>query len=100
MESGLFMRTRQQDQDACPEVTLNLDDQMDVIHAKCNQLGIPTENTDNLPNGQTVESHGEERDPTFKEVKHQRWEEFETELRKNKDTKGRDRGLIFADLLR
>ena len=84
----------------CPEVTLSSDDQMDVIHAKCNRLGIPTENTDNLPNDETVENHGEERDRTFKEVKYQRWENFETELEKNKDTKGKDRGLIFADLLR
>ena len=91
---------QRQQETPCPEVTLNSDDQMDVIHAKCNRLGIPTENTDNLPNDETVENHGEERDRTFKEVNYQRWENFETELEKNKDTKGKDRGLIFADLLR
>ena len=83
----------------CPEVTLNSDDQMDVIHAKCNRLGIPTENTDNLPNGENVENNGDERDPTFKEVKYQRWVDFDTELQKNKDRKSTVQGLIFADLL-
>ena len=96
MDSELSMGQRPQEIQ-CPEVTLDKDDQMDVIHEKCNRLGVPTENTDNLPNGETVENHGEERDRKFKEVKHQRWEDFETELEKNKDTKGRDRGLIIAD---
>ena len=49
MESALSMGQRQQET-PCPEVTLNSDDQMDVIHEKCNRLRIPTENTDNLPN--------------------------------------------------
>ena len=98
MESALSMEQRQQET-PCPEVTLNSDDQMDVIHEKCNRLGIPTENTDNLPNGETVENHGEVRDRRFKEVKNKRWDDFETELQENKDTKGRDWGLIFADLL-
>ena len=99
MESALSMGQGQQDI-PCPEVTLNSDDQMDVIHEKCNQLGIPTENTDNLPNGETIENHGEERDPRFKEAKHQRWDDFRIELQKKIDKKGTVQGLIFADLLR
>ena len=99
MESGLFMRSwskqQNKDKDACPEVTLNADDQLDVMRKKCNQLRIPTQNTDNLPNGETVENHGEEPDRRFKKVqKLQSWDDFETELQRNKDTKGRDRANI------
>ena len=97
MESALSMSEQQED--PCPEVALNSDDQLESMREKCNELGLPTENTDNLPNGETIENHGEVRDQRFKEVKNKRWDDFETELQENKDTKGRDWGLIFADLL-
>ena len=96
MESGLFMRTRQQDQAGCPEVTLNPDDQMDVMHKKCKEYQLPTESTDSF-DGETVENHGEEPDPNFEEVMHQRWEVFQNEKDSHTDGKGRDQGLIFAD---
>ena len=99
MESALSMRQTQQE-DPCPEVALNSDDQLESMREKCNELGLPTENTDNLPNGENVENNGVERDPTFKEVKYQRWVDFDTELQKNKDRKSTVQGLIFADLLR
>ena len=99
MESALSMGQRQQET-PCPEVTLAAEDQMPVIHEKCNRLRVPTENTDNLPNGETLENHGEEQDRRFKEVKYQRWVDFDNELEDNKDNKGTVQGLIFADLLR
>ena len=95
MESGLFMRTRQQrkDQDACPEITYIPRDQMGAIHKKCKELQVGTESTDSV-NLSVLEAHSDESDKNFEEVQHRTWDYFKKELRNHQDAKGRDQNLL------